>query len=78
MKFWRVIIRAREVQEIVLFGSKEAASIYDGAMYGRFGTTQRINHPWQMPKKGEANFYVNAVDELGAFAAFQEWMGREK
>lgn len=74
MKFWRVMIRAREVQAIVVFSPLPSGE-YDRIMFGKYGTPQRIYDPQRLPKRGEANFYVNAEDELGAFAAYQEWMG---
>jgi hypothetical protein len=74
MKFWRVVIRAREVQEIVLYSPLSSVD-YDRSMFGKYDTTQRIYYPQRLPKRGEANFYANAFDELGAYAAFREWMG---
>lgn len=73
MKFWRVLIRAREVQEITVYAD-EPNKGWDRTMFGKYSTSQRIYTPKRLPKQGEANFYVNAEDELGAFAAYQDWM----
>lgn len=77
MKFWRVIIRAREVQEIVEYEPLPSTA-YDRTMFGKYGTQQRIYDPQRVPKRGEANFYANAPDELGAYNAFREWMEQHK